>query len=123
MVISYGLVHESFYRDNLSELIYPYPEVYDHSSKVIEVLSDQVGNCYLKNCYLKLSDCCQISLLTLSRRRPLLYRNQSIDLRSKSMDWFVYDNGLRLERVKIERILANLLSTISPVIITKAMIF
>ena len=39
------------------------------------------------------------------------------------MDWFVYDNGLRLERVKIERILANLLSTISPVIITKAMIF
>ena len=123
MVISYGLVHESFYRDNLSELIYPYPEVYDHSSKVIEVLSDQVGNCYLKNCYLKLSDCCQISLLTLSRRRPLSYRNQSIDLRSKSMDWFVYDNGLHLERVKIERILANLLSTISPVIITKAMIF
>ena len=39
--------------------------------------------------------------LTLSRRRPL-YRNQSIDLLRKSMDWFLYDNGLRLERVKIE---------------------
>ena len=39
-------------------------------------------------------------LLTLSRRRPLSYRNQSIDLLRKSMDWFLYDNGLRLERVK-----------------------
>ena len=38
--------------------------------------------------------------LTLSRRRPLSYRNQSIDLRSKSMDWFQYGNGLCLERVK-----------------------
>ena len=39
-------------------------------------------------------------LLTLSWRRPLLYRNQSIDLQSKSMDWFLYDNGLRRERVR-----------------------
>ena len=37
--------------------------------------------------------------LTLSWRRPLSYRNQSIDLGSKSMDWFLYDNGLRHERV------------------------
>ena len=37
--------------------------------------------------------------LTLSRKRPLSYRNQSIDLQSKSMDWFLYDNGLFLERV------------------------
>ena len=37
---------------------------------------------------------------TLSRWMPLSYRNQSIDLRSKSIDWFLYDNGLRLERVK-----------------------
>ena len=35
-----------------------------------------------------------VTYLTLSRRRPLSY------LRSKSMDWFLYDNGLRLERVK-----------------------
>ena len=38
--------------------------------------------------------------LTRSRRRPLSYRNQSIDLLSKSMDWFLYNNGLRLERGK-----------------------
>ena len=43
------------------------------------------------------------ALLALSWRRPLSYRNQSTDLRSKSMDWFLYDNGLRHERVKCYR--------------------
>ena len=38
--------------------------------------------------------------LTLSWRRPISYRPQSIDLRSKSMDLFLYDIGLRHERVK-----------------------
>ena len=38
--------------------------------------------------------------LTLSWRRPLSYRNQSIDLRSKSMDWFLCDNSLHHERVQ-----------------------
>ena len=38
--------------------------------------------------------------LTLSWRKPLSYRNQSIDLQSKPRDWFLYDNGLRHERVK-----------------------
>ena len=42
-------------------------------------------------------------LNSLSRRRPLSYRNQSIDLQSKSMDWFLYDNGLRHERVNLVR--------------------
>ena len=37
--------------------------------------------------------------LTLSWRRPLSYRKQTIDLLHKSMDWFLYDNGLRHERV------------------------
>ena len=37
--------------------------------------------------------------LTLLRRRSLSYRNQSIDLPSKSLDWFLYDNGLRVEKV------------------------
>ena len=32
-------------------------------------------------------------------KRPLSYRNQSIDLHSKSMDWFLYDRDLRHERV------------------------
>ena len=40
------------------------------------------------------------NILTLSSRRPLSYRNQSINLQSKSMDWFLYGNGLRHERVK-----------------------
>ena len=40
--------------------------------------------------------------LTLSWRRPLSYRNQSIDLLCKSMDWFLYDNDRRLERVKVD---------------------
>ena len=39
--------------------------------------------------------------LTLSWRRLLSYRNQSIDLRNKSIDWFLYDNGLRHERFKL----------------------
>ena len=30
----------------------------------------------------------------------VIYRKQSIDLRSKSMDWLLYDNGPRHERVK-----------------------
>ena len=38
--------------------------------------------------------------LTLSWRRSLLYKNQSIDLPFKSMDWFIYDRDLRHERVK-----------------------
>ena len=38
--------------------------------------------------------------LTLSWRRFLLCRNKSIDLQSKSMDWFLYDRDFRRERVK-----------------------
>ena len=38
--------------------------------------------------------------LNLSLRRSLLYKNQSIDLHSKSMDWFLYDRNLHSERDK-----------------------
>ena len=38
---------------------------------------------------------------------PLSYRNQSIDLLCKSMDWFLYDSGLRHKRVKACEILQN----------------
>ena len=44
--------------------------------------------------------------LTLSWQRSLSHRNQSIDLLCKSMEWFLYDNGFRHERVK-----ANLASS------------
>ena len=47
----------------------------------------------------------QLFCLTLLWRRPLSYRNQSINLGSKSMDWFLYDNGLRHERLKQNRTL------------------
>ena len=39
--------------------------------------------------------------LTLSWRRSLSYRNQSIDLQGKSMNWFLYDKDLRHERVEL----------------------
>ena len=39
------------------------------------------------------------SVLNLSWRRFLLYRNQSIDLQKKLMDWLLYDKNLRRERV------------------------
>ena len=39
--------------------------------------------------------------LTLSWRRSLSYRNQSIHLLCKSMNWFLYDRGLHHERVKV----------------------
>ena len=45
--------------------------------------------------------------LTLSWWRPLSYRNQFIDLLRKSMDWFLYDNGLRHERVNWLLIMAS----------------
>ena len=43
--------------------------------------------------------------LSLSWGRPLAYRNQSIDLHCKSMDWFLYDNGLPYERIKGSRLM------------------
>ena len=42
----------------------------------------------------------KLNILILSWRKTLSYRKQPIDLRSKSMDWFLYDTGLRHERVK-----------------------
>ena len=43
---------------------------------------------YFKICY----------ALTLSLWRALPYTNQSINLQSKPMDWFLYDSSLRQER-------------------------
>ena len=39
--------------------------------------------------------------LTLSWLKSLLYKNQSIDLLCKSVDWFLYDTDLLHERVKV----------------------
>ena len=40
-------------------------------------------------------------ILTLSWQRLLSYRNRSIDLQSKLMDWSLYDKGLCHERIKM----------------------
>ena len=44
-----------------------------------------------------------ITFINSFMREVLSYRNQSIDLLSKSMDRFLYDRGLRHERVKCWR--------------------
>ena len=41
-----------------------------------------------------------VAYSTLSWRRSLSYKNQSIDLQSKSVDWVLHDTDLRHERVK-----------------------
>ena len=50
--------------------------------------------------FLSSSVSCQYYLLTLLWQRSLSFTNQSIDFFYKSMDWFLYDNDLRHERVK-----------------------
>ena len=45
--------------------------------------------------------CCCSILLNFSWQKSQSYRNQSIDLQSKSVDWFLYDRDLRYERVKL----------------------
>ena len=69
------------------------------------MLLNEIQTCFFSLCFFALTFFKSNSItfrfpLTLSWRRPLLYRNQSIDLRSKSLDWFLYVNGLRYERVK-----------------------
>ena len=51
-----------------------------------------------------------IDFLTLSWRRPISYRNQSTDLLCNSMDWFLYDIGLRHERVNWEFTVSQLIN-------------
>ena len=41
--------------------------------------------------------------LTIPWRGPLSYTNQYIDLLQKSMNWFLYDDGLRHESVRSKK--------------------
>ena len=45
--------------------------------------------------------------LTPSWQSFLSRRNNSIDLQSKSMDWFLYDSDVRHEKVKLLQILED----------------
>ena len=64
----------------------------------INRLSSRNKEQYLFECFLLFHDGDRYHIET----RPLIYganRNQAIDLRSKSMNGFLYDNGSRHERV------------------------
>ena len=59
----------------------------------------------LKKGKMKISRCTFFSHnLTLSWRSSLSYRNKSINLHSKSIDWFPYDRDLRHERVNLSTV-------------------
>ena len=58
--------------------------------------------------------------LALLWRRSLLYGNQSIDLQSKSIDWFLYHRGFHHERFKdAHSDLRQFLATESPLKVMK----
>ena len=67
-----------------------YPQKHQKISFLMFISKDTRGKKWFK----QLS-----SHLTHLWRRSLLYRNKSIDLHSKSMDWFLYDRDLLNERV------------------------
>ena len=48
------------------------------------------------------------SILSISRRGSLSYRNQSIDLHCKSLNWFLYDRDLGHKRVNLGLMLLTL---------------
>ena len=47
--------------------------------------------------------------LAISGRRSLLYRNQSIDLQNKYMDWFLYVRDTIMKDLKQKQILTSLI--------------
>ena len=54
---------------------------------------------YCINILLEVTSALGMTVLPFHDGRPLSCRNQSIDLLRKLMDWFLYDNGRRHERV------------------------
>ena len=63
------------------------------NSNFIHCFSDKWS--MLLHCYIH-----QQNLFNFFMTEVTIYRNQWIDLLSKSMDWFLYDRDLRHERVK-----------------------
>ena len=82
------------------ETIYHIPQILSNVFKVFLDCYIFITATFVFNCYLFLFSNASC-FLTPSWWRPISYRNQSIDLRSKSMNWFLYDIGLRHERVKL----------------------
>ena len=65
-----------------------------------KICQNSQENTYVDLFFIKVAELRPATFLTLSWRAPLYYKNQSIDLQSKSMDWFLYDNDLRHEGLK-----------------------
>ena len=75
---------------------YEFPHLWSPTKNTVE-------SAFLNSRFMSLSiNKKMFQILTLFWWRSLSYRNQSIDLSCKSMDWFLYDRELRLERVKKE---------------------
>ena len=89
-----------FIKDQINDVIFKHKRQQQQSNNPYLIRRERIENMRQLNI--------SLSLLTLSRRRPLSYRNQSIDLLCKSMDWFLYDNGLRHERVNFNSITCSL---------------
>ena len=70
---------------------------------IISAIDDKSNNLKTKIILRKvksaLDDCDVIANLTLSSRRPLSYKNQSIDLVCKSMVWFLYNIGTSVKEI------------------------
>ena len=64
---------------------------------------------YLRSCQTSIPE---FFWLTFNYQCSLSYRNQSINLQSKLMDWFLYDRDLRHEQVKLNHIELQTLSKV-----------
>ena len=64
-----------------------------------------------------------VDFLSLLWWRPLSYRNQSIDLLCRSMDWFLCDTDFRHERVKLNLTITEPIEPLSLFYIPTAEVF
>ena len=71
--------------------------VIDHT-QILQSITSTIT--LVKKYFQALKDCCQFSSLTFSWWRSLLYRNQSINVLCKSINWFLYDTDFRHEILK-----------------------
>ena len=67
---------------------------------MISVFTRRRGFILQLHCWIIIGAAVKIIRLNSSMTEVVSYRNQSIDLQSKSMDWFLYDKDLHRERVK-----------------------
>ena len=91
-LLLFSNLQDPFFKSSRSFLLFHYKRI-SFSRLDLKMIYKSQNNRFLKFI---------MFFLTLSWRRPLSYRNQSIDLGSEPMDWFLYDNDLRHERLKLK---------------------